>query len=69
MVPVGLDDLQQPVGLQFMGRAGPVGDAADSLAYSYDAKILKTVGKQREGRVVGDFEVCKLWTGGLKMEY
>lgn len=41
MVPVGLDHEGHPVGLQFMGRAGP--PKSKGLGYSYDSKLLKVV--------------------------
>eukprot|EP00746_Dinoflagellata_sp_MGD_P149169 gnl/MRDRNA2_/MRDRNA2_81244_c0_seq2.p1 gnl/MRDRNA2_/MRDRNA2_81244_c0~~gnl/MRDRNA2_/MRDRNA2_81244_c0_seq2.p1 ORF type:complete len:657 (+),score=130.34 gnl/MRDRNA2_/MRDRNA2_81244_c0_seq2:267-1973(+) len=41
MVPVGLDSAGQPLGLQFMGRSGPV-DAVD-MAWLFDDELLKTI--------------------------
>jgi len=41
MVPVGLDSVGRPVGLQLLGRAGPPGSRG--LGYSYDAELLKVV--------------------------
>ncbi|OLP79073.1 hypothetical protein AK812_SmicGene40685 [Symbiodinium microadriaticum] len=41
MVPVGLDFMGHPVGLQLLGRAGPPGSRG--LGYSYDAELLKVV--------------------------